>query len=109
MAIDLPHIIARYFAADAEPGSDAVMECFAQDAVVRDERKTYTGIADIRAWKEGAARAFSYTTEPFAIGSEGDRIVVTSHLVGNFPGSPVDLRYLFVLGGGKIAELEIKP
>lgn len=109
MAINLPHIIARYFAADAGSGSDAVMECFAQNAVVRDERKTYTGIGEIRAWKQGAASAFSYTTEPFAIGSEGDRIVVTSHLVGNFPGSPVDLRYLFVLSDGKIAELEIKP
>jgi hypothetical protein len=32
---------------------------------------------------------------------------VTSHLVGDFPGSPVDLRYFFVLDGDKIASLEI--
>lgn len=109
MAIELPQIIARYFTADAQRGSDAVLECFAHDAVVRDEGKTYTGIGEIRAWKEGAASAFSYTVEPFEIGTDGDRTVVTSRLVGNFPGSPVDLRYLFVLSDGKIAALEIVP
>ena len=34
-------------------------------------------------------------------------MVVTSHLVGNFPGSPVDLRFFFKLEGDKIASLEI--
>jgi len=31
------------------------------------------------------------------------KTVVTSHLVGNFPGSPVDLRFFFTLEGGKIS------
>ncbi|MDM7957206.1 nuclear transport factor 2 family protein [Blastomonas sp.] len=109
MDIELPEIISRYFAADAEQGSDAVMRCFAQDAVVRDEGKTYTGIDEIREWKEGAASTYSYTVEPFAIVGEGDRIIVTSHLVGTFPGSPVDLRYRFVLSEDMIAALEIVP
>jgi hypothetical protein len=37
------------------------------------------------------------------------KTVVTSHLVGNFPGSPVDLRFLFKLEADKIASLEIIP
>lgn len=37
------------------------------------------------------------------------RIVVTAHLVGDFPGSPTDLRYFFVLEDDKIADLEITP
>ena len=32
---------------------------------------------------------------------------VTGHVVGNFPGSPVDLRYHFRLERGRIASLEI--
>jgi hypothetical protein len=28
---------------------------------------------------------------------------------GNFPGSPLDLRYVFVLERGKIASLEVAP
>jgi hypothetical protein len=34
-------------------------------------------------------------------------MVVTCHLAGNFPGSPIDLRYMFVLAGDKIASLDI--
>jgi len=30
-------------------------------------------------------------------------------VTGNFPGSPVDLRYSFALEQGKIASLEITP
>jgi len=30
-------------------------------------------------------------------------------LTGNFPGSPVDLRFVFRLERGKIAHLEIAP
>jgi hypothetical protein len=36
-------------------------------------------------------------------------VVVTSRLTGNFPGSPVDLRFFFRLERGKIASLEIIP
>jgi hypothetical protein len=39
---------------------------------------------------------------------KGGHYVVTSRLTGNFPGSPVDLRYAFRLERGKIAFLEIK-
>ena len=35
--------------------------------------------------------------------------VVTSRLNGNFPGSPVNLRFFFRLERGKIALLEIIP
>jgi hypothetical protein len=37
------------------------------------------------------------------------KTVVTSHLAGNFPGSPVDLRFFSRLEGEKIASLEIIP
>jgi hypothetical protein len=36
-------------------------------------------------------------------------VVVTSRLSGNFPGSPVDLRFFFRLERGRIAFLEITP
>ena len=43
------------------------------------------------------------------VDDEGDRITVTARLTGNFPGSPVDLRYAFTLEGKEIARLEIAP
>lgn len=109
MAVELPRIIAAYFDADKARSADALSDCFAADAVVRDEGNSHTGRAAIRAWKAGTSRKYTYTVEPVSITREDDRTVVTSHLVGNFSGSPVDLRYIFVLEGEKIAALEIKP
>ena len=107
MAIELPSTIANYFDADCLRDPEAVAKCFTDAAVVRDEGNTYTGRDAIRQWKAETSKKYTYTVEPVSIADEGDRTVVTSHLVGDFPGSPVDLRYLFVLDDDKIAELEI--
>lgn len=109
MAIELPGTISRYFAADRARAADAVSACFADSAVVRDEGNSYIGRDAIAQWKAASATKYNYTVEPVAIATDGDRIVVTGHLVGDFPGSPVDLRYRFRLEGEKIAELEIVP
>ncbi|KKC25570.1 nuclear transport factor 2 family protein [Sphingomonas sp. SRS2] len=107
MDIELPRIIAEYFDADIGGSAEAVSRCFIESAVVKDEGNTYIGSKAIRDWKAASSRKYTYTVEPVAIATEEERIVVTSHLVGDFPGSPVDLRYFFDLAGGKIAQLEI--
>ena len=56
-----------------------------------------------------ADRARVYTCEPFACERGDGVVVVTSRLTGTFPGSPVDLRFFFVLEGDTIASLEIIP
>jgi ketosteroid isomerase-like protein len=109
MTIQLPDVITAYFAADRKADADAISDCFTPEAVVVDEGNTYTGRDAIRQRMANASTQYTYTVEPFALAEEGGRLVVTSHLVGNFPGSPVDLRYRFVLDGDKIAELEIVP
>lgn len=106
MPIILPGSIAAYFAADQSDG-DAVALCFTEDATVVDERNTYTGRDAIRRWKAAASAKFSYATDPFAVRQEGSQTVVTAHVAGDFPGSPIDLRYAFVLAGDRIARLEI--
>ncbi len=50
---------------------------------------------------------YSYVAEPFEVAAQAGQTVVTAHLEGDFPGSPVDLRYQFTLEGDKIARLEI--
>ena len=108
MPTNLPGPIAAYFAADQADG-DAVAGCFTDDAVVVDERRTHSGRAAISQWKTEAGRKFRYTTDPYAVAEADGRTVVTAHVSGDFPGSPVDLRYAFALEGDKIARLEIKP
>jgi len=108
MPLDLPAAITAYFAADKVDGG-AFALCFAEQAVVRDEGHIYKGRAAIRQWKASTSANYNYTSEPIAMERRDGRIVVTSHLVGDFPGSPIDLRYFFVLEGDKIASLEIIP
>jgi hypothetical protein len=104
--LNLPEPIAAYFAADKRDG-EAVARCFTKGAVVKDEGHTHSGLAAIKAWKAAASAKYSYTSVPFAAEHKDSRTIVTSRLTGNFPGSPVDLRYAFRLERGKIALLEI--
>lgn len=105
---NLPEPIAAYFDADGR-NEQAVARCFTNEAVVKDEGKTHSGLAAIKAWKTAASAKYSYTNVPFASEGKNGQYVVTSRLTGNFPGSPVDLRFAFRLERRKIASLEITP
>lgn len=107
MNINLPEPIAAYFAAD-KLDSEAIARCFTQDAVVKDEGRTYTGLAAIRKWNAEASAKYQYTSKPFRSEQTDGKTVVSCHLTGTFPGSPIDLRYFFRLEHGKVASLEIR-
>jgi hypothetical protein len=106
--LNLPAPAAAYFDADRR-GAEAVARCFTADGRVVDEGRTHAGHAAIEAWKTAASGKYSYAVEPFALEQRDGTCVVTSRVVGNFPGSPVDLRYLFTFERGRIASLEITP
>jgi hypothetical protein len=106
--LNLPEPIAAYFDADKRD-AEAIVRCFTQQAVVKDEGKTHSGAAAIKAWKTAASARYSYTSEPLAVEQQDVRYIVTTRVTGNFPGSPVDLRFVFRLERGKIAFLEITP
>lgn len=108
MTILLPDPIAAYFAADQKDGG-AVAQCFTETATVVDERQTHTGRDAIGRWKTEASAKFSYTTDPFAISEEDGQTIILARVEGNFPGSPINLRYAFVLDGDRIARLEVTP
>ena len=108
MTLKLPPPIAAYFTADEGDG-EAVAQCFTDNAVVKDEGHTYRGQVAIKQWKTDASTKYQYTSEPLACEHKNGKFVVTSRLTGNFPGSPVNLRFFFGLEGDKIASLEIIP
>ena len=107
MAIELPPPIAGYFLADQGADADAISRCFTEGATVRDEGHSYVGHEAIRRWKIASSEKYNYTVELFAVTNEAGLTVVTAHLTGDFPGSPVDLRYRFALDGERIDGLEI--
>ena len=106
MSLELPVPIDAYFSADRD-NSEAVARCFTENAVVKDEGQTYSGLAAIKKWKTDSSKKYTYTTVPLRSDEQDGKIIVTSRVTGNFPGSPIDLRYFFGLEGDKIASLEI--
>ena len=115
MPTTLPEVIQRYFDAAAARDTDALLTCFAPDGSVTDEGRMMTGHQAIRAWREGPTSKYTYTTEVIGTGlsdrstdTVGTEVII-ARLVGDFPGSPVDLRFRFVLRGDLIGSLEIAP
>lgn len=107
MDIDLPRPIATYVAAENSGDTEALAHCFAEDAVVRDENQTIEGLAAIKQWKAESRKKYQHTIEPLASTQKDGKTIVTNRLTGNFPGSPIELDFVFTLDGDKIAALEI--
>ncbi|WP_213998210.1 nuclear transport factor 2 family protein [Arsukibacterium sp.] len=106
MNINLPKPIGDYFSAD-RADSEAVANCFTDNAIVKDENHTYRGRAAIKQWKIDSSKKFSYSVEPFCLVEKAGKTIVSSKVTGNFPGSPLNLNYIFSLEGDRIAMLEI--
>jgi hypothetical protein len=108
MSVNLPPSIAAYVAWSNAHDAGAPIDCFAEDAVVRDEGHDRRGLADIRVWKAEVTQKYSPVMEVRKSTSDANgRIIVTGRVSGTFPGSPVELSYAFTLRDGKIVRLEI--
>jgi ketosteroid isomerase-like protein len=108
MEPELPDTLSRYFAAQNEQDAERMTRCFAPDAVVRDEGRTYAGRDAIREWKRDTIARYGVSVRPLSSTAGGSVLTVVARVEGNFPGSPADLTYAFTLGAdGLIRALEI--
>jgi ketosteroid isomerase-like protein len=110
----LAPVISEYLAASDRGDTEALVRCFAEDAVVVDEGQKWQGTAAIRRWRVTVATAYQYTVQVTGAKALGEadgaeRHDVHVHLEGNFPGGQVDLTDRFALRDGRIASLEIVP
>ncbi|MEV0330772.1 nuclear transport factor 2 family protein [Micromonospora echinospora] len=104
----VPTVIREYF--DASARRDVEVGLFSEDAVVVDESQTRRGRSEIRAWQEGPASRYEYTTELRRVEPAGaDAFLVDGRIEGNFPGGTADLTWRFTLAGDRIRQLEIAP
>ena len=106
-ATNLAQPVADYIAAANAQDIDAVAACFSNSAVVNDEKRERRGIAAIREWVVEVSEKYRPTVEVLGVAERDGRTIVTGRISGNFPGSPVDLRYDFTVTDGRIARLEI--
>jgi len=104
---NLPKPIALYVSAENTGDATLFDECFSADAIVRDESETHNGLAAIKKWKAETKKKYQHTVEPLSVSEKDGRFIVTNRLTGNFPGSTIELDFVFTLAGDKIISLEI--
>jgi len=106
---ELPDVVARYLAAQADDRG-GVVDVFAPDARVLDEGIEYFGTEEIRGWLGKAASEYTYTTTFTGQRHVDDnRWEVRARLEGNFPGGTADLRFQFRTEDDRIHDLAIEP
>ena len=110
----LAPVISEYLTASDRGDTEALVRCFAEDAVVVDEGREWQGTAAIRRWRVTVATAYQYTVQVTGAKALGEadgaeRHDVHVHLEGNFPGGQVDLTDRFALRDRRITSLEIVP
>ncbi|HYR22559.1 MAG TPA: nuclear transport factor 2 family protein [Chthoniobacterales bacterium] len=107
MIDNLPKPIALYIAAENSGDVNLFDQCFAENSVVRDENETHAGLDVIKKWKAETKKKYQHTVDPLKLVEERGTFIVTNRLTGNFPGSPIELEFVFTLEGDKIGSLEI--
>ena len=109
MNISVPNPVATYLAAEKAKDTERLGECFREDAIVRDEGREHRGVAAIKAWHREANAKFRYVVEPLDASVGGPAVVVRARVTGDFPGSPVELRFNFTVSEDRIGSLEVAP
>jgi len=107
MLAKLPRPVVNYLAAVTAKDTEMFARCFTDDALVHDEGRDYKGLAAITAWKTETQTKYKYVIEPLDATVSGNTVKLRARLTGDFPGSPADLDFKFMLANDKIASLEI--
>ena len=67
--------------------------------------RNQTALADVAVETK---MKYRHTIDPLKSEKKDDTVLVTCRLSGEFPGSPIEAQFAFVLHGGKISSLEIR-
>jgi hypothetical protein len=103
---ELPPVIATFFHDTNTRKFGDFLSLFTPDAHVTDESQDHRGTA-IKEWIECATAEAKPLVEITDVTQAGIDTVVTATVSGNFPGSPIALRYTFTLQDGRILRLSI--
>jgi hypothetical protein len=107
MEIALPHLIQSFVRAENTGDLDALAECFAPYATVRDEGRLYEGVPAIRNWQARTRKKYNHTVTPLEFDASNGHATLKAQLTGTFPGSPVIANFDFALVDDQIASLRI--
>lgn len=105
--MNLPKVVSDLIKAQNNFDSIAYANCFSETAVVYDEGKTHKGSKEIEHWIADANERYQATMQPLSFEEKETGSVLTAEASGKFDGSPIILKYHFVLKGEKIEHLKI--
>ena len=107
MKIELPAIVQTYLDSTNRHDIEAVLSCFSDDAIVRDEAHQYRGPKEIENWVATTIGKYKFQIKPQSASGGDIELLVAMGVSGTFPGSPITLDYRFTLSGDKISALTI--
>lgn len=105
--MNLPPPIRAYFEADQADAQHPPLQAFSPHAAVLDEGATHRGHAAIGDWWRAAKAKYAAVANPLEVWSADGATKVRARVSGDFPNSPADLVFAFVLAGDRIRRLEI--
>ena len=97
--MNLPPVIPRYIDGSNAHDVGAIVDCFADDAVVRDENAMRHGKIDIRRWATETIEKYKFQFKPLSADERGAETILSVEVSGSFPGSPVTLEYQWFNNG----------
>lgn len=105
----LADVIAAHLAAHEARDAERELACYAEQAAVTDEGRTYRGTAQIRLARPGGERVHVHERARRRPQEDARHWTAVRHLEGDFPGGVVDLRYRYTVDDQRITELVIAP
>ena len=105
--MNLSPVIPRYIAASNSHDVKGIMDCFGDDAVVRDENAMRHGKIDIEGWAAETIQKYKFQFKLLKSDVRGAETILSVEVSGSFPGSPVTLDYHFTIANDKIQSLII--
>lgn len=105
--MNLPPLIQSYISASNAHDVEAIVDCFADDAVVRDENAMQQGKIEIRRWVTETIGKYKFHFKPLSADEHEAETILSVEVSGSFPGSPVTLDYHFTIEKDKIESLII--
>jgi len=108
MEIPLPHAIETYVRAENSGDVEAMSDCFAPYATIRDDDRYVEGLPAIKAWRARMKRNHNHTLTPLEFSSHDGHATLKAELKGQFPGSPMTTHFHFTLVNDQIASLQIR-
>ena len=105
--IQLPEPIQAYIEAHNAQDIEGIVACFAQDAEVKSEQKTYRGTEEITEWVEETVTKYHSQITPTKLANSDPDVLITAELTSDSESGSTELQFTFSLEDDKIANLEI--